>query len=49
VHVYALAADERLAEAAAPALAIVLAGLTPVAILSLMIRAGRAGRGGSAS
>jgi iron(III) transport system permease protein len=49
VHVYALAADERLAEAAAPALAIVLAGLAPVAILSLMIRAGRVGGGGSDS
>jgi iron(III) transport system permease protein len=45
VHVHALASDERLAQAAAPALAIVLAGLAPVAILAAMMRRGRAGGG----
>jgi iron(III) transport system permease protein len=41
VHVYALASDERLAEASTSALAIVLVGLAPVAILSAMIRRSR--------
>ncbi|MFZ9634881.1 MAG: hypothetical protein ACO3EK_13705, partial [Alphaproteobacteria bacterium] len=45
VHVHALASDERLAQAAAPALAIVLAGLAPVAILAAMMRRGRGGDG----
>ena len=44
VHVYALASDERLAEASTAALAIVLVGLAPVAILSAMIRRARAAR-----
>jgi iron(III) transport system permease protein len=43
VHVYSLASDERLAQAATSALAIVLVGLAPVAILSLMIRRARVG------
>jgi len=47
VHVHALASDERLAQAAAPALAIVLAGLAPVAILAAMMRRGRRDGGGS--
>ena len=34
IRVYNLASDERLAEAAAPALAIVLVGLLPVLLLS---------------
>jgi iron(III) transport system permease protein len=38
VRVYHLASDERLAEAAAPALAIVLVGLIPVILLSWQIR-----------
>ena len=38
VQVYRLAADERLSEAAAPALAIIVAGLLPVALLSWRIR-----------
>ncbi len=42
VRVYQLASDERLAEAAAPALAIVLVGVLPVMILSWQIRRGRA-------
>jgi len=46
VHVYALAADERLAEASTAALAIVLVGLAPVAMLSAMIRRARAGTPG---
>jgi iron(III) transport system permease protein len=37
VRVYNLASDERLAEAAAPALAIVLVGMIPVIFLSLKI------------
>ncbi len=41
VRVYRLAADERLAEAAAPALAIVLAGIIPVVLLSRQIRQSR--------
>ncbi len=45
VHVHGLASDERLAQAAAPALAIVLAGLAPVCILAAMIRRSRAGGG----
>jgi iron(III) transport system permease protein len=43
VHVYALASDERLAQAATSALAIVLVGLAPVALLSAMIRRARVG------
>jgi iron(III) transport system permease protein len=43
VHVYALASDERLAQAATSALAIVVVGLAPVAILSAMIRRARVG------
>jgi iron(III) transport system permease protein len=38
VQVYQLAADERLVEAAAPALAIVLVGIIPVILLSWQIR-----------
>jgi len=38
VQVYRLAADERLSEAAAPALAIIVAGLLPVVLLSWRIR-----------
>ncbi len=38
VQVYRLASDERLSEAAAPALAIIVAGLLPVALLSWRIR-----------
>jgi iron(III) transport system permease protein len=38
VRVYRLAADERLAEAAAPALAIVAVGILPVLLLSRQIR-----------
>lgn len=38
VRVYQLAADERLAEAAAPALAIVVVGLLPVILLSAQLR-----------
>jgi iron(III) transport system permease protein len=38
VRVYNLASDERLAEAALPALAIVLVGLIPVILLSLQIK-----------
>ncbi|HEY9647047.1 MAG TPA: iron ABC transporter permease, partial [Chroococcidiopsis sp.] len=38
VRVYQMAADERLTEAAAPALGIVLVGLLPVALLSWQIR-----------
>jgi iron(III) transport system permease protein len=38
VRVYNLAADERLAEAAGPALAIVVVGLLPVILLSLAMR-----------
>jgi iron(III) transport system permease protein len=41
VRVYQLASDERLSEAAAPALAIVLVGMIPVLILSWQIRRGR--------
>lgn len=41
VRVYNLASDERLAEAAAPALAIVLVGLVPVILLSRQITASR--------
>lgn len=43
VHVYALASDERLAQAATSALAIVVVGLAPVALLSVMIRRARVG------
>ncbi|HIK10671.1 MAG TPA: iron ABC transporter permease [Oscillatoriaceae cyanobacterium M33_DOE_052] len=41
VRVYNLAADERLAEAAGPALAIVLVGIMPVIVLSLKIARSR--------
>jgi iron(III) transport system permease protein len=41
VHVYALASDERLAEASTSALAIVFVGLAPVGLLSAMIRRAR--------
>lgn len=41
VEVYRLAADERLAEAAAPALAIVLVGILPVVLLSWQIARSR--------
>ncbi|MBM3525164.1 MAG: iron ABC transporter permease, partial [Alphaproteobacteria bacterium] len=41
VRVYSLASDERLAQAATSALAIVLVGLVPVAILTAMIRRSR--------
>jgi iron(III) transport system permease protein len=40
VRVYNLASDERLAEAAAPALAIVLVGLLPVVLLSWQMNQG---------
>ncbi len=43
VRVYALASDERLAQASTAALVIVVVGLVPVAVLSWMIRRGRAG------
>jgi iron(III) transport system permease protein len=46
VRVYQLASDERLAEAAAPALAIVIVGLLPVLVLSWQIR--QSGRRGTA-
>lgn len=42
VEVYRLAADERLSEAAAPALAIVLVGILPVILLSWQIARSRA-------
>lgn len=42
VRVYQYAADERLVEASAPALAIILAGLLPVILLSWQITAARA-------
>jgi iron(III) transport system permease protein len=42
VHVYRYAADERLAEASAPALAILLVGLLPVIALSVQITRSRA-------
>ena len=41
IRVYNLAADERLSEAAGPALAIVLVGIIPVIILSLKIAKSR--------
>jgi iron(III) transport system permease protein len=41
VRVYNLASDERLAEAAAPALAIVLVGIVPVILLSWQISRAR--------
>ncbi len=44
VHAFELASDEQLREAAAPALAIVAAGLIPVALLSLAISRARPGR-----
>jgi iron(III) transport system permease protein len=43
IRVYAFASDERLAQASTAALAIVVVGLVPVAILSWMIRNARAG------
>jgi iron(III) transport system permease protein len=42
IEVYRLAADERLAEAAAPALAIVAVGIIPVILLSRQIAQTRA-------
>ena len=45
VRVYSLASDERLAQAATSALAIVAVGLVPVAILTTMIRRSRTGGG----
>lgn len=44
VHAFELASDEQLRAAAAPALAIVAAGLIPVALLSLAISRARPGR-----
>ena len=44
VHAFELASDEQLREASAPALAIVAAGLIPVALLSLAISRARPGR-----
>ena len=41
VRVYQYASDERLIEASAPALAIVLVGIIPVIVLSLRIAQGR--------
>jgi iron(III) transport system permease protein len=41
IAVYHLAADERIAELAAPALALVAAGLLPVALIMRAIAAGR--------
>jgi iron(III) transport system permease protein len=43
VRTYQLASDERLAEAAAPALAIVAVGIIPVILLSLAITRSRPG------
>lgn len=48
IRVYQLAADERLADAAPPALAIVLAGLVPVVALSRAIGSARPGMAGEA-
>jgi iron(III) transport system permease protein len=45
VQAYNLAADERLAEAATPALVIVAVGLLPVLLLSYGIARSRAGHG----
>ncbi len=45
VRTYELASDERLAAAALPALAIVIAGLAPVILLSRGIRRSRPGIG----
>jgi iron(III) transport system permease protein len=45
VRTFSLASDERLAEAAAPALAIVLVGLVPVVLLSRAIAKSRPGGG----
>ncbi len=44
VHIYQQASDERFAEAAAPALMIVLVGLAPVLILSRMMSGSRGNR-----
>jgi iron(III) transport system permease protein len=44
VRVYQLASDERLSEAAAPALAIVFVGMIPVLLLSWQIRRGQSSR-----
>jgi iron(III) transport system permease protein len=44
VRAYAYASDERLTQAAAPALLIVLAGLLPTLLLSSRIERARAGR-----
>lgn len=46
VRTYELANEERLAEAAGPALAIVLAGILPVILLSRVISRSRPGHGG---
>ncbi|MGD9297535.1 MAG: iron ABC transporter permease, partial [Chromatiales bacterium] len=43
VRAYEMAADERLADAGAPALMIVLAGIIPVILLSRAISRARAG------
>lgn len=45
VRTYQLASDERLAEAAAPALAIVIAGIVPVVLLSRALTRSRPGHG----
>ena len=47
VRVYALASDERLAQASTAALVIVIVGLVPVAVLSWMIRRARVGDPGA--
>jgi iron(III) transport system permease protein len=47
VVTYNLASDERLAEAAGPALAIVLVGVLPVIMLSRAIGRSRPGTGGA--
>lgn len=44
VRIYQLASDERLTEAATPALAIVAVGMVPVVLLSLSIRKSRPGQ-----
>ncbi|MBL4905893.1 MAG: hypothetical protein JKX94_00450, partial [Sneathiella sp.] len=44
VRAYEMASDERLSEAAGPSLAIVLAGIIPVIILSRAIGRSRPGR-----
>jgi iron(III) transport system permease protein len=44
VRAFELASDERLREAAVPALAIVIAGIGPVVVLSLAIARARPGQ-----